>query len=380
MTKHNIAITLLIALGVTACSGGSSSHTEIKQIEEVPSILSADTITIIEGANRGNDKSDSTDSSDSTTNTVDNAGNANDDNANADNAGNANDGSANADNAGNANEDSANTNETNSNGNTDTGNDENTSNDTPPNPTTDKPTADNNNQSGGENQTPPNADNNTDVEPVYFKDNAKYVSATWHTSPEGIMYADHWNTDNADGYNHIKIGDTWIELFPAGVQSKALNQKSAQQIKYLTRGDYTLSGIAQFNDIEGQPFYVISQGKNPTQDMPTAGTFLYQGKGQHAELENNNLDFNRSDLTFEADFANKSLTGTVSSPDNIFPTRNLKADMTKQNAFSGVSDGIELRGGFYGSNAAEMTGQYHRNIETENGKELIMGVFNATKQ
>lgn len=317
MTKRNIAMALLIALGVTACSGGSSSHTEIKEtktVEEVPSILSAGTVTIIEGYNRGN-------------NAANNEGVASN---------------------------------------------ENTANE---NPSTDNP-----NQSAEGNSTLENAENNKDVEPVYFKEGAKYVSATWHTAPEGIMYADHWNTDNADGYNHIQVGDTWIELFPANIQSNALNQESEKQTKYLTRGNYTLSGVAKFSDMEGEPLYVISQGKNPTLDMPTAGTFHYQGKGQHAELNNNSLMFTPSDVQFEADFANKTLTGTVTSPEEIFPTRTLKAEIIKQNAFAGTHEGLDLRGGFYGSNAAEMTGQYSREASGENGQEIIFGVFNATKQ
>lgn len=46
MKKHNLALAILFALGLTACgsSGGSSSHTEMKTVTEVPSTINGQPI------------------------------------------------------------------------------------------------------------------------------------------------------------------------------------------------------------------------------------------------------------------------------------------------------------------------------------------------
>ena len=103
--------------------------------------------------------------------------------------------------------------------------------------------------------------------------------------------------------------------------------------------------------------------------MPTTGSAQYNGLSVH--LPRNGSPINGTSQ-FRVDFANKTVTGTV-TPDG-HAAIGLNAAING-NTFSGTSanGSVNTSGGFYGSQAAEMAGVY-----SESGQ--FSGAFGATKQ
>lgn len=335
MTKHNFVFTTLACLVLSACSGGgskSSSYVEKNTITEVPSVISGGTVTIISGVRKTEETKTPVDLSLNDTKdeliTIPSVAEIREEVS-----------------------------------------------DTPPTieekveivpsiPDPDLPTINSVNE------------NNS----VYAK-NDNTTSSTWFVEQNSINFINEWGNNNI--YNSIKLGENEerIELFPSSVSTNTLNTSDSALFKSLERGKYTLSGYIIPKETDNERLYYISQGKDATVELPTSGVFNYQGKGKHADYnaEEGYFVFKDSDVKFSADFANKTIRGEVSSPDQSFKTTTLGANMTQGNAFSGEVNGTILYGGFYGENADEITGAYNPN-SLEGLNDKVLGVFNATKQ
>ena len=58
--------------------------------------------------------------------------------------------------------------------------------------------------------------------------------------------------------------------------------------------------------------YYVAFGVNPTTEMPQSGTANYTGNGMHVEKRADDLKSNLSFVKLTANFADKTLNGTIS--------------------------------------------------------------------
>ena len=120
--------------------------------------------------------------------------------------------------------------------------------------------------------------------------------------------------------------------------------------------------------------YIVSLGKNATASMPVSGTATYEGKAIHVYADNGKV-LNAATVgnaTFQANFADKTLTGKITPNRNVGEV-NLSATISG-NTFKGSLDGASTKGGFYGKNADELTGTY------VNEQKYYLGAFGAERK
>ena len=105
--------------------------------------------------------------------------------------------------------------------------------------------------------------------------------------------------------------------------------------------------------------YIVATGKNATASMPVSGTVAYEGKAVYGYAKNGNAINTVTDgnATFQANFADKTLTGKITPNGNALDEVNLSAKISG-NTFEGKLNGTSTEGGFYGKNADELTGTY----------------------
>ena len=112
--------------------------------------------------------------------------------------------------------------------------------------------------------------------------------------------------------------------------------------------------------------------------VPVSGKATYSGLGLAKIGETSNSPFVAGTSSFDVDFGEKTIVGTVTE----YQARNgvSLAGQINGNAFSGIKNGVEMRGYFYGSNAAELGGVF-KGTTTINGiaDTPVMGSFGAKK-
>ena len=116
--------------------------------------------------------------------------------------------------------------------------------------------------------------------------------------------------------------------------------------------------------------YAYYQG-NRTVDMPTLGTARYAGRLAVTCNQCDN-EYHAGTSSFNVDFANKSLTGSLSALGVTLPV----TGKIEGSAFKGEHESTRIEGAFFGDNAQEMAGLfYHESNGLEAG-----GAFGATKR
>ena len=121
--------------------------------------------------------------------------------------------------------------------------------------------------------------------------------------------------------------------------------------------------------------YIVDTGKNATASMPVSGTVAYEGKAVYGYAKNGNAINTVTDgnATFQANFADKTLTGKITPNGNALDEVNLSAKISG-NTFEGKLNGTSTEGGFYGKNADELTGTYI------NEQKRYLGAFGAERK
>ena len=127
--------------------------------------------------------------------------------------------------------------------------------------------------------------------------------------------------------------------------------------------DLRFGVIGSNNEKESDYFFYNG---NPTKAMPTSGKAVYTGgfaiTGNTKQFEDE--DYLRGNAKFQADFAAKTLTGTLTEP-TLQPI-DIKAKVNG-NSFTGTATSkdfatqAEVEGKFYGSNAKELGGLFKDN-------------------
>lgn len=231
---------------------------------------------------------------------------------------------------------------------------------------------------------------NSDIKPLTDAEEWNIFAKNYPTSKYTISISStgkvdstiYWNDQTTDSYNYINITDgngekINVALVPEGMDSVSnIRITSSNMTRYLDQGTNVIAGLVQEND---SALYTVAVGKNPTQNMPVSGTASYTGKGMHGYMLEENLNFESSQVNLVADFDQKTIRGEVNSPDNLFETQKIAANI-KNNAFEGTLDNIELRGGFFGNNASEMTGVYNSTEISSENKNMVIGSFIGKKE
>ena len=199
--------------------------------------------------------------------------------------------------------------------------------------------------------------------------------------------------------NLVNVEGQEIEIIPSGYYERPVigtNEKEVLQADYpelrsISGKNYKNIRWGKFTEHALGYDYYVEFGVNPTTEMPQSGTANYTGNGMHVEKRADYLDSNLSFVTLTANFADKTLNGTISfaktghkdvlvsnniaggalSPNVHFDDVSLSAKI-QGNQFSGTNNqGVQVEGGFYGKDADEVAGTYQGNDK--------FGVFGARK-
>ena len=199
--------------------------------------------------------------------------------------------------------------------------------------------------------------------------------------------------------NLVNVEGQEIEIIPSGYYERPVigtNEKEVLQADYpelrsISGKNYKNIRWGKFTEPTLSSDYYVAFGVNPTTEMPQSGTANYIGNGMHVEKKADHLDSNLSFVKLTANFADKTLNGTISlaktgfkdelvlngiaggalPPHLHFDDVSLSAKI-QGNQFSGInSQGVQVEGGFYGKDADEVAGTYQGNDK--------FGVFGARK-
>ena len=199
------------------------------------------------------------------------------------------------------------------------------------------------------------------------------------------------NLVNVEGQEIEIIPSGYYERPVIGTNEKEVLQADSPELRSISGKNYKNIRWGKFTEPTLGSDYYVAFGVNPTTEMPQSGTANYTGNGMHVEKRADDLKSNLSFVKLTANFADKTLNGTISlattgfkdelvsneiaggalPPHLHFDDVSLSAKI-QGNKFSGTSEkGIHTEGGFYGKDAEEVAGTYK-------GKDA-MGVFGARK-
>lgn len=209
-----------------------------------------------------------------------------------------------------------------------------------------------------------------------YEKNYPMSSSEFHSKDEHIKIIDAWNDKSEATFNFVRLeSGEFIPVLPEGMGS-SIEIKSSNMTRLAQKYLYTVSGYVNEKSPE---VFVVAQGRSPTKDIPVSGIINYQGVAFHGSSVPKGINFEKGDISLVANFDDKSITGKISSPEKVFEDVEIGANI-KGSYFEGKhSNGINLTGGFFGPNAAEVTGRYLTDPSSKSEKTVI-GVFNAKKK
>ena len=199
------------------------------------------------------------------------------------------------------------------------------------------------------------------------------------------------NLVNVEGQEIEIIPSGYYERPVIGTNEKEVLQADSPELRSISGKNYKNIRWGKFTEPTLGSDYYVAFGVNPTTEMPQSGTANYIGNGMHVEKRADYLDSNLSFVKLTANFADKTLNGTISlaktgykdvlvsngiaggalSPEIHFDDVSLSAKI-QGNQFSGTNNqGVQVEGGFYGKDADEVAGTYQGNDK--------FGVFGARK-
>lgn len=192
---------------------------------------------------------------------------------------------------------------------------------------------------------------------------------------------------------------TFVRSHQQDIGGKTLKTETCcSNLDYFSFGTYSLDGQ------NGN--YFLSGERTPIANVPTSGNAHYRGTWSAKIISKDGRVWatgadNKeagSRALFDFDFSNKTFSGSLIGEERAakFPTFTLSGDITG-NGFNGrartgsngftldpsgsnsaiVHIDAELKGGFYGPNAAEIGGSIH---SRENGQDQVGGVFGGKRQ
>lgn len=197
-------------------------------------------------------------------------------------------------------------------------------------------------------------------------------------TPGEVLIATRYNEKaaNETDLRVLHIDGKTLEIFPS-TTAKIITLTSNNMTRLAVQGENVTTAF--ITDTDTPFYYSIVNTINPTKDTTAlSGTFNYSGTGYHSYAENGAQNPNTvtdSVVKLTADFDNKFVKGSISSPKNEFKTLEVGGYITN-NSFQGKVNQAELKGGFFGSQAQEAAGYY---INPDKA-DPSYGVFNTSKQ
>ncbi len=195
------------------------------------------------------------------------------------------------------------------------------------------------------------------------------------------------NTDNLKSYEKIRVGGVEVPILLPGAQAGSDGFYATDVVnsyKRLVGMDlsYARYGVIVDTRTGGK----VASFSLPANDeantarvtVPTTGSFSYVGKAAHYDTAQDSVK--RGTSSFIVNFANKSLTGEISVDGRTDPVKlAAQLDSADNSAFRGTLNGVETRGGFYGTGGAEISGVYSKPTTNPDISEFT-GAFGAKKQ
>ncbi|EGY51505.1 hypothetical protein HMPREF9371_2230 [Neisseria shayeganii 871] len=169
--------------------------------------------------------------------------------------------------------------------------------------------------------------------------------------------------------NEITLNGKTIQILPNGLPAEkniAISPRedgdTSPEISNLT---YTVWGGLRQDEGGQAKLYLFAHGQ-ATERMPMTGTAQYKGNHWIYDIT---LDDWGGNAEFAVNFGDKTLDGTLQTSKKPI---HLKATISG-NTFSGEHNGVHTNGGFYGPDAAELSGVYSK-------PDQFSGAFGAEKQ
>ena len=178
---------------------------------------------------------------------------------------------------------------------------------------------------------------------------------------------------NSNTLNEIQVGSRTVTIKRPGISAGTFGTFSTRNDS-VTSSDGSLS-YSRFGAYFGadktdaeiangsrstQTNKVFSMGQVTT-NMPTTGTAVYNGLSLGSSTGNT---YNQGTSQFNVNFGAKTISGTVT---NAAYSADLRGTISGA-SFSGVHNGVNMSGNFYGPNAAELGGVYNG---TSNGRSVV---------
>lgn len=211
--------------------------------------------------------------------------------------------------------------------------------------------------------------------------NAKFDPAkVTDTTAEHPISGQHWYALHEDEkpskftLNNSKVGD---DITKITIGNKTFDLSDTDKLKHLGDGEngvqYGATAHSRFG-VGWQDFAnktdadtVFYQGyQTLPKDVPTTGTAKYAGQALHTCENCKDMSAKAS---FDVDFGKKTVAGVI---EHATGKVNLGATISGS-SFSGVANGVQTNGAFYGVDASELSGIYK---ERDN---KFGGAFGATK-
>lgn len=169
--------------------------------------------------------------------------------------------------------------------------------------------------------------------------------------------------------NEISIDGKTFTLIPSGFNVGGFYSiaDADKELKVGGNGTYNYSRWGFYKDKATGNSYAFAQGKL-TDTMPTTGVATYKGGAVYRDASG----LKEGTSSFDVNFGDKKLSGSITP--NGGSAISLSAAISG-NKFSGIdaTSNYEMKGGFAGSNAAELAGTYGHPNKTG-------GAFGAVKQ
>lgn len=203
------------------------------------------------------------------------------------------------------------------------------------------------------------------------------------------VFTEFGTQSNVSGSNLdvVVIDGKTINLVPHRIGGKWITTKDANEHRMVnTDLSYMRFGMYSAKQ-DGQDIYninLIAHGQlTDASKVPTTGKATYVGEAVYGDSETSKIDalkihngWARGQAIVDVDYGAKNVAATITSSDRHFPSLNLKGTISG-NTFSGVHDGYKMDGRFFGPNAEEVGGTFHKG--TKDNPD-VLGSFGAKKQ
>ncbi|OAM26370.1 MULTISPECIES: transferrin-binding protein-like solute binding protein [Eikenella] len=178
--------------------------------------------------------------------------------------------------------------------------------------------------------------------------------------------------------NQLIVEGKTIDIIPDGITAGTTYSEPPTPSRERAVGSsslsYTRFGYVRDNTANG---YMVAQGETAT-DMPTTGSAVYNGYAVLAKVGGSGLSTGSSRFDVNFDGAQPGISGIINVDSDTITLGDFGRGQIAGSNFSGTGSGtgsgpVSFQGSFYGPNAAELGGVFHKQGE-------YSGAFGAAKQ